>query len=94
MAAPLNELPERQALFARRAPGHGRPRGAGAMGMSLYEDQEKAVVRRGELEEGLMSAAPTQPLKVIADRSAITIFRDPSQPIFLFFFITLEPRVE
>ena len=37
------------------------------MVMSLYEDQEKAVVRRGELEEQLMSGAPTEPLQVIGD---------------------------
>ena len=55
-------------LFARCAPvGHGRPRCAGAMWMSLYEDQEKAVVRRGELEEELMSGTPTEPLQVIGD---------------------------
>ena len=36
------------------------------MVMSLCEDQEKALVRRGELEEQLMSGAPTEPLQVIA----------------------------
>jgi len=43
--------------------GHARPLGAGAMSMSLCEDQEEAVVRRGELEEQLMSGAPTGPLQ-------------------------------
>jgi hypothetical protein len=35
-----------------------------AMRMSLYEDQEKAIVRRGELEEEIMAGAPTEPLQV------------------------------
>ena len=55
------------AMFARCAPvSHARPLDVGAMGMSLCEDQEKALVRRGELEEKLMSGAPTEPLQVIA----------------------------